>query len=390
VLAVAASPASPLKGLLVTVARNTDLLAVKPSAGQQMAQKALDSRASQLTQILGTPNPAQKQRGSLVSAHFQPVRDLVLGSGGGPAPIDNVLVSLGQSQRQLQSLGSGLGDTSALDALTKSGEADALANLQLIAKQLPVPVGDMIGQIGVRTQTVAVTQARVDLARRYNQQVLRECRDLIEGRYPVNRASATDVPLADFSRVFGPGGVFDTFFRDNLAPLVDTSQEPWRWRQGAAPIGGSAALLRQFQLVQRIREMYFGPAGAASQTPLTRFFLAPDVLDASVTRFTLDIDSQTFEYRHGPTASRPMAWPGESGRAAFAFEDASGAIAGPSRQGPWAWFRLLDQARVDRESDSRFRVTFTAGGRTMRVVLDAASSRNPFGGNSLAGFSCAM
>ena len=59
-------------------------------------------------------------------------------------------------------------------------------------------------------------------------------------------------------------------------------------------------------------------------------------------------------------------------------------------QGPWAWFRLLDQARVERESDSRLRLTFTAGGRSMRVILDAASSRNPFGTNALAGFSCAM
>ena len=118
-----------------------------------------------------------------------------LGGSGGPAQIDSVLASLGQTQRQLQSLGSGLGDTSALDALSQSGQAEALASLQMLAKQLPVPVGEMIGQIGVRTQTVAVAQARVDLARRYNQQVLRECRDLIEGRYPVNRASAADVPL---------------------------------------------------------------------------------------------------------------------------------------------------------------------------------------------------
>jgi type VI protein secretion system component VasK len=45
---------------------------------------------------------------------------------------------------------------------------------------------------------------------------------------------------------------------------------------------------------------------------------------------------------------------------------------------------------VERESDVRYRVTFSAGGKTMRVMLDAASSRNPFGRNSLAGFSCAM
>jgi type VI secretion system protein ImpL len=392
VLAIAASSTSPLKGLLQTVAKNTDLLSAKPAAAAaQLAQTALDSRAAQLTRVLGAPPAAQNRVGARVSAHFAPVRELVLGGSGGPAQIDSVLASLGQTQRQLQSLGTGLGDTSALDALSQGGQAEALASLQMLAKQLPVPVGDMIGQIGVRTQTVAVTQARVDLARRYNQQVLRECRDLIEGRYPVNRASAADVPLADFGRVFGPGGVFDKFFQENLQPLVDNSREPWRWRQGAAPIGGSAALLRQFELVQRIRAMYFPQEGGSQgQSPVTRFFLTPDMLDASVTRFTLDVDGQAFEYRHGPASSRPMSWPGEGGRAAFVFEEPAASIPGASRQGPWAWFRLLDQARVERESDSRLRLTFTAGGRSMRVILDAASSRNPFGTNALAGFSCAM
>lgn len=394
VLAIAASATSPLKGLLQTVARNTDLLSAKPTdAVAQGAQAALDSRATQLNRVLGAQPTSQNRTGARVSAHFAPVRELVLGSGGGPAQIDSVLTSLGQTQRQLQSLGTGLGDTSALDALSQSGQAEALASLQMLAKQLPVPVGDMIGQIGVRTQTVAVTQARVDLARRYNQQVLRECRDLIEGRYPVNRASAADVPLADFGRVFGPAGVFDKFFRENLEPLVDASREPWRWRQGAAPIGGSAALLKQFQLVQRIRTMYFAQDGGSSQggaSPITRFFLTPDMLDASVTRFTLDIDGQTFEYRHGPLSAYPMSWPGQGNRASFVFEEASASIPGVSRQGPWAWFRLLDQARVERDSDSRLRITFTADGRNMRVILDAASSRNPFANNPLAGFSCAM
>ena len=66
------------------------------------------------------------------------------------------------------------------------------------------------------------------------------------------------------------------------------------------------------------------------------------------------------------------------------------AIPGASKQGPWSWFRVLAESRVERESDSRYRITFTAGGRSMRVILDAASGRNPFGASALAGFSCAM
>jgi type VI secretion system protein ImpL len=67
-----------------------------------------------------------------------------------------------------------------------------------------------------------------------------------------------------------------------------------------------------------------------------------------------------------------------------------GAIPGLAKTGPWAWFRLLEQARIERESDARYRVTFTAGEKSVRLVLDAASGRNPFGLNGFAGFSCAM
>ena len=246
----------------------------------------------------------------------------------------------------------------------------------------------MVAQIGARGESIAMGQARGDLSRRYNEQVLRECRELLDGRYPLDRGSSNDVPLQDFGRVFGHNGTFDTFFRDNLAGLVDVSRTPWTWRAGAAAIGGSPAMLKQFQQARRIRDVYFKPG---SQTPETRFTLTPGSLDAAVTRFSLDLDGQRFEYRHGPQQSSAMTWPGGAvGQAAIVFEAAGGG--GPSlvREGPWAWFRLLDQSRVQRVSDTRLNVTFATGGRTMQVTLDAASIRNPFARDELAGFRCAM
>jgi type VI secretion system protein ImpL len=288
----------------------------------------------------------------------------------------------------MQSMGSGLGDTGALDALVRSGQADALQGLQQLAAQLPPPIGSMVAQIGARTESVATGAARGELSNRYNEQVLRTCRELIEGRYPFSRASVADVPLADFGRVFGYGGTFETFFKDNLAALVDASRSPWRWREGAAQIGGSAALLKQFQQAQRIKEAYFKPG---TQQPEARFNLTADSLDAASTRFTLDLDGQRFEYRHGPTQSLPMTWPGGAvGQAAIVFEQKSGGGPNSVQQGPWAWFRLLDKAQVQRDSDTRLRVTFSAADRSMRTVLDAASIRNPFTRDELAGFRCAM
>ncbi|HEY8508373.1 MAG TPA: type VI secretion system membrane subunit TssM, partial [Steroidobacteraceae bacterium] len=389
VLGIISSPTSPLKGLLAVIADNTDLLRPDNSAEKKLteaAEKALAAKTAQLEKMFGSPPATAAKPGTRVSQAFQQVRQLVSGAPG-QAPIDQVLASLAQTHQQLQSMGNSLGDTSALDALTRSGQADALRSLQLVAKQLPGPVGAMIAQIGTQTEKVAVAEARGDLQRRYNEQVLRECRELVEGRYPINRSSGIDMPLGDFARVFGPNGVFDTFFRENLAALVDTSRSPWRWRPGAAPIGGSEGILRQFQAVQRIREVYFQPG---SPLPSARFTLTPDSLDASATRFTLEVDGQSLEYRHGPQQTRAINWPGTAGAASFAFEDRNGPIPGLAKQGPWAWFRLLDAAEVTAQSDTRFRITFNAGGKSASVLLEASSIRNPFGRNALAGFRCSM
>jgi len=111
-------------------------------------------------------------------------------------------------------------------------------------------------------------------------------------------------------------------------------------------------------------------------------------LDAAVTRFSLDVDSQPMEYRHGPLQSLTFTWPGiGAGHTTLAF-DAGGPPAVASFQGPWAWFRALDQAKVQAQSETRFLVTFSQGGHTARVIIDATSVRNPFARNELQSFRC--
>lgn len=383
-LGILSSPASPLKGYLAAVASNTDLR--QPAA--PAAANPLAAAAAQLANTLGAPPPGTDEPGTAVTKHFESIRTLMSGPPGA-APIDGVLASLGQTQKQLQAMGGGLGNASALDSLSKSGQAEALQSLQQQAKLLPAPVGAMVAQIGTRSESLAVGQARDELSRRYDEQVAKECRELIEGRYPFARGSTNDLPLADFGHVFGYGGVFDTFFRDNLSALVDVSRTPWRWREGAASIGGSAGMLRQFQQAQRIRDVYFKPG---SQLPEARFNLTPDTLDVATTRFALDIDGQPLEYRHGPQQSKAMVWPGGSGvgAATVIFEERSGSGPSLSRQGPWAWFRTLDAAQITRDSDTRLGVTLVARDHSMRLLLDAASSRNPFVRDELTGFRCGI
>ncbi|MEJ2694047.1 MAG: type VI secretion IcmF C-terminal domain-containing protein, partial [Candidatus Thiodiazotropha sp.] len=121
-----------------------------------------------------------------------------------------------------------------------------------------------------------------------------------------------------------------------------------------------------------------------------QFSLKPIYLDGLTSRFLLDIDGQKVEYRHGPARLINAQWPGPSGssRARTVFETKDGAQTVLSDDGPWAWFRLLDQAKVEITTPDRFFVTFSVGAREMRYEIRANSVVNPFVMKELQAFRC--
>jgi type VI secretion system protein ImpL len=390
-LGVLSGPTSPLRGFLTTVATQTNLTGEgEQPAAEAKAPAAATAAVDRLSKLFDRGKeaagiaPAGKP-GALVTAHFEPIRRLVAGPPGS-APIDPILAKFGQMQQQLNAVGSGLGETSPLEALAQSGRGDLVKSLQQDARQLPAPIGAMVAQIGGRSDTLVVGQARGELDSRYRQQVVPQCTEIVSGRYPFLKSSAVDVPLADFGRLFGYGGVFDTFFNENLAVLVDTSTSPWRTKPGAAGIAGSPAMLQQFELARRIRDTWFEPGG---KVPQVRFTIVPTYLDAGADRMTLELDGQSFEYRHGPERNFAATWPGEaSGIAALSLEMRTGERPNRAFEGPWAWFRLLDAGRLTADSDVRYQVSFAVGGAEARFTLEASSIRNPFMKADLQRFSC--
>jgi type VI secretion system protein ImpL len=384
VMALLASPTSPLKRLLVLVADNTNLLKAPDPADKAAGVKAaIAAKLGSLEQMFGSTPTAEKP-GTRTTKHFEALNKLVDGPPGG-APIDATLKAIGQIQTQLAGMGGGLGDSNALSTVASAGQANAMEQLRIAAMQLPAPIAGIVSQVGAKGEMVAKAEAGGELSRRYQTEVASECQQLIAGRYPFVAKSGNEVALADFGRVFGPGGVFDTFFKERMAPLVDTSTNPWRWKQGAAGIG-SGTSLAQFQAADRIRQMYFPPG---AQLPSLHFTLAPESLDSAVPRLAIDIEGQALEYRHGPIQSQPIAWPGPApGQATVLFEQSGGGGPNHTYQGPWALFHLLDDASVQPQSDVRYLVTLSAGGHLARLTLDATSVRNPFARNELRSFRC--
>jgi type VI secretion system protein ImpL len=259
-----------------------------------------------------------------------------------------------------------------------------MRSLEQESAAAPPVVRALIAQIGRSAEDNVVRTASGDLEDRYRREVLRECTTALTGRYPFTPGSATDLPLSDFARLFGHGGVYDAFFQNNLAVMVDTSRSPWSWRPGA--VSSSPAMLARFEAAQRVRDAFF-PAG--SRVPDLRFSVTLTDLDAAATRFILEIDGQRLEDRRGPPRPVTVTWPARSpGDAAATFEDRYGAWPAMRFVGPWAWFRLMDAAQARPESELRVGFRVQHSGHQARVAVEAASLRNPFTRRDWQQFRC--
>ena len=384
-LALLAAPTSPLRGLLKIVRDNTTLVEPeKPSdpASTSALKKTVDAIFKEGKEQVGLSNV---RPGKQVTDHFEPIRRLVDGDPGS-APIDRVINQIGAIQKQLSSVGTSFGDVSPLEALKKTGQGELMTSLQQDAKTLPPAVGAIVTQITGRAVEIAVGEAGKELSSRYRQDVASMCQELVGGRYPLVATSVSDVALQDFARVFATEGVFDRFFKTNMQGLVDTTRNPWTWRSSDSgkSIGLSDAILRQFEMAQRIRDKYFG-GGSGLQV---NFGVTPLKLDAAVSRFILEIDGQRVTYQHEAERTYQMRWPGQMPGASVTFEDNASGRPNIAFQGTWALFRLLDSAQVRPESGLKYEVTFEKGGYSSLIRIEASSVFNPFGQRDLQQFRC--
>jgi len=140
------------------------------------------------------------------------------------------------------------------------------------------------------------------------------------------------------------------------------------------------------EAADRIRQQFFR---AGSAEPEVKFTLMPESLDAGVNRFVLEAGGQRYEYAHGPQLRWTVRWPSEAAEQIVAtFDTGAGPGASTVHDGPWAIFRFLEASGITPQTDTRFVVTVSAGGNTARLLLDAASIRNPFGNPVLSRFRC--
>lgn len=128
--------------------------------------------------------------------------------------------------------------------------------------------------------------------------------------------------------------------------------------------------------------------------PSAQFTVKLLTMDASVTQSTLRLDEQVVQFGTDYVQERQLWWPGSGDRKVASIRlDPPSAVAAKNRlmaDGEWAWFRLLDKARVVPRpgQPALFKVTFNVGGRRALYELRASRAHNPFGLEALRQFQC--
>ena len=273
--------------------RQLDALALAPGTDADGAtapgnrSHGPDSPLRRLFTRLADEFGATSQGGSTAEAAFDDALRARFGAlgdyaaGAGPQALD-----------RLHALATGKRDEAAnaeLDATLRAEAARAPASL----RKVYIDLGTLIRSRGGAKP--GFDAALAELAQ--------TCSALTRERFPFGAAASRDMAPSDFARLFGPGGLFDEFRRNQLAERVDTSSRPWKARGAAA----DASMPGTFEQAAAIGALFF-PGGA--QLPELKLRLTPQRMDAQLLQFSIDVDGQLLRFENGPPRAKELTLAG--------------------------------------------------------------------------------
>ena len=321
--------------------------------------------------------------GEAVASHFKPIKYVVFEIDGIPPLLTDPVVALKALANELQTVAASPDPEAVLVARGGLGQlTGAVANQAVL---LPDPIDDWLSGIASDAEGFTKDALQSELTAIWQAEGLTFCRSAIANRYPFDVGSSIDVNVADFARMFAPGGIMDSFTTENLLPLVDVTTKPWTWR---ADVELDDATLIPFERGRSIRDGLF-PGGAG---PVMGFTLQPKAMSVNARQASLVIDGQVLEYFHNNALPTPMTWPGSNGSNTVTltlFPLDGGAEIQVSETGAWAWLRMIRKGSLAATSiPELFNLRLGAGGITINYELRANSVDNPFDLKMFGSFSC--
>ncbi|WP_234935032.1 type VI secretion system membrane subunit TssM [Vibrio anguillarum] len=356
----------PMQRLLRTLESNTQMYASVPK--DEAAQKEL------------LKNPKYKVA-SQIDAPFAELNAMLKPVGDKPAYINEVLVAVEELQNYLKSIQEapdvGMAALDATKARVKLVNADPIYTVKRIASGLPKPLDTMVSKLADESWYVVKQEAIKHLEVRWHDDVYKTFEEKLAGRYPFNESSNKDSSLSDFEAFFAPNGTLDNFYNNQLRMFVEENIAVNDDDNAQSIIRKD--VLEQLKQAKKIQQAFFNRKGVLDVS----FSVEPLRLSNNKRRSVLNVDGQYLAYSHGPRDSVELIWPNTLRDSAI-----SKVTLVPTKnnmsprsiniQGPWAFFRLLEQGDVVGASSTSVDFKFAVDGGEMIYRLNSEADINPF------------
>ena len=386
---------SPLISILQVGATNTQL------SNQTLSNVADDHNEGKTGKATGYL--ASKFQGNKVDKQFRNINQLLRESSKRPAPVNTIIQKIQQLQDFMNEISISPDPNKKAFEVAKaryqSGSGNAITALRSYAKNTPQPVKKWLIDLSNQSWKIVLQSAHQFINSEWRTQVYNPYRQALAGRYPLKRSSNDELAVFDFSEFFKPAGTMDVFYQEYMKPFINT-RGGWHNRSiDNYSIGFSRKVISQLQRAQAIKNVFFR---SNPSVPSLAFQLKPYSMKKTDARFTLEMGESRISYSHGPKFWKTLKWQGddESNRVRIIFEDLDDNRHSRSFDGPWAWFRLQDQSKLQKTRKSNvYIVTYSVNqgsevnlqsrqNHSVKYEIKAKSVNNPFSKNLLGSFKC--
>jgi len=369
-LGAATKSPSPLKKVLSELRKNTSFEGGGAAVVGRLARDRLNrSRAGIYVGEAVDGKSTGLDAGALIAANFADVHEFV-GDGKSAAPVDDFFAALKQA-----ATAKGAVDVSNGIAGSESNQtalAQAQSQMQTAAAGAPPllkPFVDSAAKGGAAAVVISQTGA---VTTDYTMGVLPACKEAAEERYPFFADAVQDAPVLETMRAFGGGQIIDTFVRTRLMPLLDLSGPIWRWKAGN-PVTATfdPTSPEQFTRARQIGDLL------ATGLPLKISLVA---LGTELKAAEFSTNGVVLRFTRAGTEPKEVTWTlqGTQGAAVNLYVDPA---ADPARsftgKGPWALFRLMDQAETGNRGVQGTLATFGQGAQAVTFLIERPSDSNP-------------
>ncbi|OEE61295.1 type VI secretion protein IcmF [Enterovibrio norvegicus] len=326
---------------------------------------------------------------ALVDNQFAELNGLATTEEGKPIYLDEVIDSVTQLLAYMKSINDAPDVGKAALEATKSrltlNSADPIYVLERIAAGMPQPYDNMLKKLAEESWYVIKQEAIRYLEVLWAEDVYSQFQTKLASRYPFNPASSKDVALEDFEAFFAPNGILTSFYENNLRMFLEEAGELNSGADNKSLIRRD--VLSQLDAAEAIQSAFFNRKGVLD----VEFTLEPVELSANKRRSVINVDGQYVEYSHGPRKNVGLIWPNTLRDSAI-----SKVTLVPSRtnrsprsisiQGPWAFFRLLEEAEVVGSTATSVDYRFNIDRGNVLYRLHSEADSNPFTASIFKGF----